>query len=404
MNVPVSGKVISAEDEAEMMSCIKNEDITYGKYNDLFEMDFAKYIGVKHAFFVNSGSSANLLAFAAFASPNMYSKWRVKRGDEIITVALAFPTTVAPIIQYGCVPVFVDVDDTYNIDPKKLESAYSKKTKGVFIAHTLGNPFYVDGVKEFCKKHDLFLIEDCCDSLGSEWNNQKCGSFGDVSTFSFYPAHHITTGEGGMVAASDDRIANIIRSLRGWGKSCRCSPGHDNVCGKRFIGRFGNLPEGYDHKYVFSEIGYNLQGTNILAALGWMQLKHLPEFTEIRHRNYDKLLHCKSYIDDKFTTILRYIQSNPSWFGFGIKLDPNKYDRKEAIRKLNAKGVQTRFLFAGNITKQPMFIDNKVKYRVVGDLTNTNDVMQNMFWVGCYHGLSTEQIDYEIQCLQEVLS
>jgi len=403
MRVPVTGKVFTEEDKQALIDCINSgEEITYGSYNVKFEKMLAKYTGVSHAFFVNSGSSANLLAFAAFTSPDMYEKWRVQPGDEIITLAAGFPTTVAPIVQYGCVPVFVDIDrDTYNIDISYLEEARSSRTRGVFIAHTLGNPFAVKTVKDFCTRHNLFLIEDACDALGSEYDHQKCGSFGDVSTYSFYPAHHITTGQGGAVLTSDPLIAKIIRSMRGWGKECVCPPNQDDVCGRRFTQQHGKLPFGYDHKYVFSNFGYNLQGTNLLAALGCSQMKHIEEFSKRRRDNFEVLKYALR--NTRVGMMEAYASSYPAWFGFPILL-PNYLIRRDIVNQLSERGIETRTLFAGNIIKQPCFTKNStVKYRQVGDLYNTDLVMDQMFWTGVWHGLSPEQIDYLAKSLVEVL-
>jgi len=405
MNVPVSGKVIYPEDKQALADLVLSDaDPTYGKYNQLFETEFANYIGVRHAHFVNSGSSANLLAFAAFASPNMYKGWRIKSGDEIITIAASFPTTITPILQYKCIPVFVDIDNTHNINTDLLEKALTKKTKGVFIAHTLGNPFHIPTVLDFCRRHGLFLIEDSCDALGSKFNGRFCGSFGDVSTFSFYPAHHMTTFEGGMVTTSDDTISTIVRSLSAWGKNCFCSPGKDNACGKRFTGQFGELPVGYDHKYVFEEIGYNLQATQLQALMGYRQLQHLDEFTEKRHENFNYLhLRLEELSFTQIQLPRKYALSDPSWFGFPILLNPDKYDRRKVTEELTLRGVQNRLLFAGNITKQPMFTKSKYPYRVVGDLTMTDKIMNNLFWIGSYHGLSAEQMKYSADTIMEVL-
>lgn len=400
MYIPVTGKVITPDMKEALVDFVESgKEITYGEYNELFEKEFAKYVGKKHAFFVNSGSSANLLAFATYMQLG-----RAKPGDEIITVAASFPTTVTPILQYGCVPVFLDIDTTLNIDATKLEEAYTEKTKGVFIAHTLGNPFNIDMVQEFCNKHGLFLIMDACDALDSRWNEVNVAHYGDIVTFSFYPAHHITTGVGGMVATDDDELARIIFSLRNWGRDCMCPPNHDNMCGHRFDKQYGSLPFGYDHKFVFSTVGYNLQNTNFNALLGVKQLEHLPEFTATRKRNYEYLFrHVKNmkafkygYISVPFT----YTESDPSWFGFPIILE-KVFDRKMVVDMLNEKGVQTRYLFAGNIIRQPMFANQN--YRIVNDdLRYTDYIMNNMFWIGCWHGLTQEMLDYEILCLREI--
>ena len=392
--IPVSGKVYTDADKQIMIDCIQSgQEITYGKYNVQFEQMLQDYIGVSYAYFVNSGSSANLLALSAFSSPYMYIDWRIKPGDEIITLAAGFPTTIAPIIQLGCVPVFVDIElGTYNIKIEDLERALSKKTKGVFIAHTLGNPFNIDEVQAFCDRHGLWLIEDNSDALGSEYGNFRTGSFGDISTCSFYPAHHIETGQGGAVFTKYDFIAKILQSMRGWGRECTCKCGQDNSCGKRFSMQHGKLPFGYDHKYVYNHFGYNMQGTNILAALGCSQLARIDEFTKQRHANFTLL---ENLINDLPIEMPRsYARARPSWFGFPI-LVKDSFDRYVIIKKLSQEGVETRTLFAGNILKQPCIVDAPdIKYRQIGDLANTNKVMESLFWVGCWHGLNSDDITY----------
>lgn len=405
MRIPVTGKIHSMEDMEEMHKCISSgEEITYGSWNVKFEKMLAEYIGVPYAYFVNSGSSANLLAFMAFTSPHMHKKWRVLPGDEIITVAAGFPTTVAPIVQYGAIPVFVDIDETsYNIDVKEMYKAVSPKTKGVFIAHTLGNPFDLGSVKNFCQKHNLFLIEDNSDALGSTYNGYKTGSFGDVSTSSFYPAHHFSTGQGGAVFTKDPLIAKILKSMRGWGKDCICPPNTDNLCGQRFTQQWGNLPLGYDHKFVFSEFGYNLQGTNVLAALGCSQMERVNRFTYQRHLNFEAL--AMYIVNTKLPVFLPVSEplADPSWFGFPLRLTPS-HSRRMVIDSLEKKGIGTRTLFAGNILKQPCFVDNPViQYRQIGDLHNTDNVMNNMFWVGCHHGLVYDDMMYIGNSLKEAL-
>lgn len=405
MHVPVTGKIFSDDDKRILHSVIDSgEELTYGSYNEKFEKSVKEYVGTKYAFFVNSGSSANLLALAAFTSPHMYPKWRIRPGDEIITLAAGFPTTVAPIVQMGCVPVFVDIRrNDLNIDLTLIEKAITPKTRGIFVAHTLGIPFYADTVRQICDENNLFLIEDNCDGLGSTLNGRKTGTFGVVSTLSFYPAHHLTCAQGGMVLTSDDRIAKILRSIRGWGKSCSCPPNQDNVCGKRFEGQFGTLPVGFDHKYVFSEFGYNLQGTNILAALGYSQMQHIQEFTEQRIKNYSYLYCTINEMKLPITTVDTPLGTKPSWFGFPIILD-KKYNVAHIMEELNKRGVQSRTLFAGNITRQPCFTDNKeIPYRIVGNLKNTDYIMNHMFWVGCWHGLNEQHMQYIAESLKEVL-
>jgi CDP-6-deoxy-D-xylo-4-hexulose-3-dehydrase len=404
MKIPVTGKVYTDIDKQAMIDCIlSGQEITYGSWNVQFERLLSEYIGMKYAYFVNSGSSANLLALAAFTSPYMYIDWRIKAGDEIITVAAGFPTTIAPIIQMGCVPVFVDIElGTYNIKIDDLEKALSKKTKGVFIAHTLGNPFDIDAVQDFCDKHGLWLIEDNSDAFGSEYDKSKTGSFGDVSTSSFYPAHHLSTAQGGAVFTQYDFIAKIIASMRGWGKSCSCPPNVDNICGKRFTQKHGDLPLGYDHKYVFSHFGYNLQGTNILAALGCSQIQRIDTFTKQRHANFK---HLDDFLYSANLPILlpkTYLKSRPSWFGYPILVNRG-IDRNRIVKELSKCGVETRTLFAGNILKQPCFVDSPdTRYRQIGELENTNLVMNNLFWVGCYHGLNEDHMQIIEQALVEV--
>jgi len=403
-NVPVSGKVITQEDRQAMIDCINSgEEFTQGSYTRRFESDLANYLGVSFSHFVNSGSSANMLAFMTLTSHLLPEHQRIKRGDEVITVAASFPTTIAPIIQFGAIPVFVDVTfPTYNIDVTMLEKALSKKTKAVMIAHTLGNPFDVDTVVEFCTKHDLWLIEDGCDSLGSEYGGMKTGVFGDISTCSFYPAHHISCGGGGMVFTDNPLLSKIMLSMRDWGRDCSCDKSHDNRCGKRFTQQHGNLPFGYDHKYVYSHLGYNLNATNIQAALGCSQFTRLDEFTATRKRNFDALF--LELVDNHNVRLMLPTEtSDPSWFGFPILLNDG-IDKNKVIQYLTERGVQTRPVFAGNILAQPCFADNDIPYRVVGSLDNTNAIMNRAFWVGCWHGLTEEDMRYSAQIIKEALS
>lgn len=389
--IPVTGKVYGEDEKAAIQEWLNSgEEIPYGSYYKEFEKALAEYVGVKHAYFVNSGSSANLVAFAAFTSPDMHERWQVKAGDEIITLAASFPTTVAPIVQYGCVPVFLDIDiPTYNIRVADLEKAITKKTKGVFIAHTLGNPFNIDAVVAFCKKYNLFLIEDTADAFGSLYKGKKCGSFGTVSTTSFYPAHDMSCGGGGAVFTDDPIIGKIIFSMTHWGKKCVCECNQDGVCNNRFGQQHGNLPYGYDHKYVFSNFGYNVMATNIQAALGLVQLAKMNQFTEQRHENF-KFLYLKimqSYWVHKVILPQEYPLTNPSWFMFPI-LCENNHIRDSLAKHLNRNGIATRLLFAGNILKQPCFVNNKgVKFVSIGDLENTDKIMNNLLLVGCWHGL-----------------
>jgi CDP-6-deoxy-D-xylo-4-hexulose-3-dehydrase len=392
-------------DEKEIVNLVESSLefwLTAGRYAREFEEKLARFLHIKYCHLCNSGSSANLLAFMALTSPLLKER-RVFPGDEVITVAAGFPTTVNPIIQYGAIPVFLDVTiSQYNIDVSKLEEALSNKTKAVMIAHTLGNPFDLKAVKDFCNKHSLWLIEDNCDALGSmyfmdgEW--KYTGTIGDIGTSSFYPPHHITTGEGGAVYTDNPILSKIILSLRDWGRDCSCPSGVDNVCGKRFDKQFGELPLGYDHKYVYSHFGYNLKVTDMQAALGVSQLKKLSLFIEKRKENYRKLY-------DVLKQLERYLilpeptkNSEPSWFGFTITLkEGNKYNRNSLIKHLEERKIGTRLLFAGNILKQPLFTENNVKYRVVGDLINTDLVMNNTFWIGVWPGINDEQIDYIVE-------
>lgn len=376
--------------------------LTSGHYTDEFEKSLAGYLGIRFCSVVNSGSSANLLAFMALTSPLLGDR-SINRGDEVITVAAGFPTTVTPIIQYGAVPVFADVTiGQYNIDVSMLEDAYSPKTKAVMLAHTLGNPFDLKAVKEFCDRHGLWLIEDNCDALGSKYvldgKERYTGTIGDIGTSSFYPPHHMTMGEGGAVYTDDPLLNKIVRSMRDWGRDCVCPSGHDNLCGHRFDGQYGELPQGYDHKYVYSHFGYNLKPTDMQAAVGCAQLKKLPGFTERRRHNFNLLY---SLLDDEQTgekLILPQAApgSIPSWFGFLITCNEGT-DRNELVRKLESSGIQTRMLFSGNLIKHPCFDGMRKSgegYRVAGDLKNTDRIMRDSFWVGVYPGMTDEMISY----------
>lgn len=394
-NIPASGKVLDAQEIKLMVEACLDGWLTTGRFNELFESKLANYLGVKYVLTTNSGSSANLLAFSALTSPKLGLK-AIKKGDEVITVAAGFPTTVNPIIQFGAVPVFVDIDiHTHNIDVSKIEDAISSKTKAIMIAHSLGNPFDLDFIVKICKKNNLWLIEDNCDALGSKYNNQFTGTFGDIGTLSFYPAHHITMGEGGAVFTQNHELKKIIESFRDWGRDCYCKTGSDNTCGKRFEWQLGNLPYGYDHKYTYSHIGYNLKITDIQAACGLAQLSKLDDFIEKRKNNYKYLYKalssCKEYIYLPQPTQ----NSDPSWFGFLITLKENSNtSRLDLINYLDQNNIGTRLLFAGNLTKQPYMLNQK--YRVSGNLRNTEYIMDNSFWIGLYPGLSKEHLDYVI--------
>ncbi len=371
--------------------------LTSGRYTEEFEEEFAKYLGVRFCSVVNSGSSANLVAFMALTSPLLGDR-RVKRGDEVITVAAGFPTTVAPIIQYGAVPVFVDVTiPQYNIDISMLEKAYSDKTKAVMLAHTLGNPFDLKAVREFCDKHKLWLVEDNCDALGSmDGKERLTGTIGDIGTSSFYPPHHMTMGEGGAVYTDNVMLNRIIRSFRDWGRDCACPSGRDNLCGHRFDKQYGELPLGYDHKYVYSHFGYNLKATDMQAAIGCAQLKKFPSFVERRRHNFDYLYDAVKRAEDKLILPKACSGSRPSWFGFLLTCREG-VDRNHVVPYIEGKGVQTRMLFAGNLVKHPCFDEMRREqegYRVVGDLTNTDRIMQDTFWVGLYPGMTDEMLDY----------
>jgi len=391
-------------DEKEMQSLTEamlDFWLTTGRFSDEFEKEFAKWIGVKYAHLVNSGSSANLIAFTVLTAQELGER-QIKRGDEVITVACGFPTTVTPIIQYGAVPVFVDVTvPQYNIDVTKLEEALSNKTKAVMIAHTLGNPFDLENVKSFCDKHNLWLIEDNCDALGTKYTindvTKFTGTWGDIGTSSFYPPHHMTMGEGGCVYTDNAVLNRLILSFRDWGRDCVCPSGHDNLCGHRYDGQYGQLPQGYDHKYVYSHFGYNLKVTDLQAAVGVEQLKKFPTFIEKRRHNWEQLYTLLKPISDKIILPEPADKSVPSWFGFLISVRPEKgVDRNKVIRYIEEHNVQTRLLFSGNLIKHPCFdqIRNTDAYRVSGGLENTEFIMNNTFWVGVYPGMTDKMLEY----------
>ena len=405
--IPYAGRVFDEKEITNLVDAALDFWLTTGKYAEQFEKRFAEYLGVKYCSLTNSGSSANLLAFMALTSQKLGNK-RIKRGDEVITVAAAFPTTVGPIIQYGAVPVFVDITiPEYNIDCNQLEFALSEKTKAVMIAHTLGNPFDLQRVKDFCDKYDLWLVEDNCDSLGSkylyngEW--QYTGTIGHIGTSSFYPPHHITMGEGGAVYTNDIQLKRIIESLRDWGRDCWCPSGKDDTCKLRFNQQFGDLPMGYDHKYVYSHFGYNLKVTDMQAAIGCAQLNKLPDFIEKRKLNWQRLYNNLNKLSKIITLPQPTANSDPSWFGFLMTInDGAGFTRDEIVNYLEKIGIQTRMLFAGNIIKHPCFDemrDSREGFRIVSDLENTDRILERTFWIGVYPGISFETIDYMADCI-----
>lgn len=398
--IPYASRVYDDHEMVNLVDSALEFWLTAGRYTDQFEKQLAEYLGVKYCSLVNSGSSANLNAFMALTSP-LLGERRVYRGDEVITVAAGFPTTVAPVIQYGAVPVFVDVTiPQYNIDVTQLEAALSKKTKAVMIAHTLGNPFDLEAVKAFCDANNLWLIEDNCDALGSKYtingNEKFTGTIGDIGTSSFYPPHHMTMGEGGAVYTNNPLLHKCIRSFRDWGRDCICPSGHDNLCGHRFDRQYGELPLGYDHKYVYSHFGYNLKATDLQAAIGCAQLEKFPGFVEKRRHNFNRLKAGLQGLEDKLILPEACENSNPSWFGFLITCKDG-VDRNKVVQYVEDHGVQTRMLFAGNLIKHPCFNEMRASgegYRVVGSLDNTDRIMKDTFWVGVYPGMTDEIIDY----------
>lgn len=395
-SIPASGKCLGIEEYQYMTEAVLDGWLTTGRFNTEFQNNLAAAIGVNYALTTNSGSSANLLALSALTSKKLGER-RLKAGDEVITVAAGFPTTVNPIIINNLTPVFVDVDiPTYNIDVTKLEDALSEKTRAIMIAHTLGNPFNLKVISEFVKNNDLWLIEDCCDALGTTYNNQNVGAFGHVGTVSFYPAHHITMGEGGAVFTKVAKINKLIESFRDWGRDCYCEPGEENTCRKRFNWQLGNLPRGYDHKYTYSHLGYNLKITDMQAACGLAQLNKLPHFIERRKENFKYLKTNLEHLQEFIILPEATENSDPSWFGFPITMrENNKKSRHELQEYLDASKIGSRLLFAGNLTKQPYFSDQK--YRVVGGLENTDIIMNQTFWIGVYPGLNEEMLNFVIE-------
>lgn len=398
--IPPSGKVLGKEELLNMVEASLDGWLTTGRFNDKFEKKLADFLGVKHCLSVNSGSSANLVAFSTLTSPKLGER-AIKKGDEVIGVAAGFPTTVNPIVQFGAIPVFVDVDlDTHNINADLIEAAVTPKTKAIMLAHTLGNPFDLKKVKAICEKYNLWLVEDTCDALGATYEGQLCGTFGDIATLSFYPAHHITMGEGGAVFTNNSELKMIAESFRDWGRDCYCAPGCDNTCGCRFEQKHGDLPYGYDHKYVYSHSGYNLKITDMQAACGLAQVDKAAGFIEKRRENF-KLLHNRlQSLTDYLHLPVPTPNSNPSWFGFPITLKENSgVNRVDLLRFLDDNKIGSRLLFAGNLTKQPYFKD--VEYRVVGELTNTDITMNQTFWIGIYPALGQEHFDFIGDKLEE---
>ena len=400
--VPPSGKVIGAQELKNMVEASLDGWLTTGRFNTEFEKKLAAFIGVKHLITVNSGSSANLVAFSTLTSPKLGAR-AIQKGDEVIGVAAGFPTTVNPILQFGAVPVFVDVDAlTHNIDASKIEAAIGPKTKAIMLAHSLGNPFNLDVVTALCKKYNLWLVEDCCDALGTTYRGQMVGTFGDIATLSFYPAHHITMGEGGAVFTNHDELKTIAESFRDWGRDCYCMPGKDNTCGKRFCQQLGDLPYGYDHKYTYSHLGYNLKITDMQAACGLAQLGKAPQFIQARKDNFaflkERLKACEEFVNLPQATE----HSDPSWFGFPITLKDNSpVTRLDLLTYLDQSKVGTRLLFAGNLTRQPYMVG--AEYRISGDLKNTDNVMNNTFWIGVQPSLTREMLEFAAQKIESYL-
>ena len=398
--VPVSGKVIGSLELQNITEAALDGQLTAGRFNQQFENKLSNFLGIKFLLTVNSGSSANLIAFSTLTSPKLKER-AIQKGDEIISVAAGFPTTVNPIVQFGAVPVFIDVKiPTYNIDENLIENAITKKTKAIMLAHTLGNPFNVKKIKDICDKYNLWLIEDSCDALGSKFNNKNIGTFGDLSTLSFYPAHHITMGEGGAVFTNSKKLERIAESFRDWGRDCYCDPGKDNTCNKRFFWQLGDLPFGYDHKYTYSHLGYNMKITDMQAACGLAQLESLDKFINARKENFKFLYNGLKNIKEFLILPEAEENSDPSWFGFPISLRPNnRFNRNDLVKYLNNNKVGTRLLFGGNLIKQPYM--KNVNFKVYGELKNTNFVMENTFWIGLYPGLSKEHLDYSTNIIKK---
>ena len=391
--VPVSGRVYDGDDMASLVDSALDFWLTTGRFNEAFETRFAELVGAKHCLTVNSGSSANLVAFSALTSDRL-GKHKLNPGDEVITAASGFPTTLNPIIQNGMTPVFVDVKlGTYNVDPEAVAAAITPKTKAIMIAHTLGNPFDVGPIKELVDEHDLYLIEDCCDALGATYDGQHVGTFGEIGTCSFYPAHHITMGEGGAVFANRNKLARIMASIRDWGRDCFCAPGVDNTCGVRFGWKLGNLPKGFDHKYTYSHLGYNLKITDMQAAIGLSQLDHLDDFVASRRKNFSRMLSGLADLNEFFILPEPTPRSEPSWFGFPLTVtDSAPFSRDELLQHLNANNIGTRLLFGANLIDQPYMISRD--FKVAGSLANAEKIVTSTFWLGVYPGLGDAAIDY----------
>jgi CDP-6-deoxy-D-xylo-4-hexulose-3-dehydrase len=399
--IPPSGKVIGSAELENMVDASLDGWLTTGRFNEQFEKKLAKFIGVDFVLSVNSGSSANLVAFSALTSPKLGNR-AIKKGDEVIGVAAGFPTTVNPIIQFGAIPVFVDVDmTTHNIDVDLIEAAITSKTKAIMLAHTLGNPFNVGKVKEICEKYNLWLVEDCCDALGAKYDGKMVGTFGDIATLSFYPAHHITMGEGGAVFTNNPQLKMIAESFRDWGRDCYCAPGCDDTCGNRFGQKFGSLPQGYDHKYVYAHLGYNLKITDMQAACGLAQLDRAQEFIDKRNTNYDYLrARLLSTLNDFIEIAEPTANSAPSWFGFPVTVkEESGVSRLDLLKFLDQNKIGSRLLFAGNLTRQPYF--DGVEHRVVGELTNTDRTMNQTFWLGIFPALNEEHFEFVAEKMEE---
>lgn len=402
--VPVAGRVFDDEELVHLVDASLDFWLTTGRFAAEFERRFGREVfGVRHTTLVNSGSSANLVAASALTSPQLGDR-RIRRGDEFITVATGFPTTVNPLIQHGAIPVFLDVDvPTYNIDVSRLADAVGPRTKAVMLAHTLGNPFDLDTITAFCREHDLWLIEDCCDALGTTYRGRHVGAFGDLATVSFFPAHHITMGEGGAVVCNSGQLKVLAESFRDWGRDCWCEPGKEDTCGKRFAQQFGDLPAGYDHKYTYSHVGYNLKITDMQAAIGVAQLEKLDGFVAARKANFQRLHDGLADLQDAFILPEATAHSDPSWFGFPIAVRPGgPIERNDLVRQLNDRKIHTRLLFGGNLLRQPAYRD--VDHRVVGPLTNSDFVMEHVFWIGVYPALGQPHVDYVVETLHELIA